>query len=245
MARGGYEAFAALLRANMRHAGALRIDHVMALQRLFVTPEGAPASQGAYLSYPLDDLIGVLALESQRARCLVVGEDLGTVPPGFRDKMSAANVLSYRVLWFERYGDDFAPPAAYPQKAVACASTHDLPTLAGWRLGADIDEKAALGLMTPEAAALDRARRAEDVARLRAALAAQGFLPEQLVSEQDFAAAIHAYVAKTPSALAMIQIDDLLGEKIAVNLPGTDRERPNWRRKLSREIGALPPLPRG
>ena len=245
MAATGYEAFATLLRANMRHAGALRIDHVMALARLFVTPEGALASQGAYLSYPLDDLIGVLALESQRARCLVVGEDLGTVPAGFRDKMAAPNVLSYRVLWFERLAEDFAPPAAYPKKAVACASTHDLPTLAGWRHGADIDEKAALGLMTPEAATAERARRADDVARLGAALAAQGFLAEQLVSDEDFVAAIHAYVAKTPSVVAMIQLDDLLGEKVAVNLPGTDRERPNWRRKLAREIGALPPLPRG
>ena len=245
MARDGYKTFATLLRANMRHAGALRIDHVMALQRLFVVPNGAPASQGAYLSYPLDDLIGVLALESQRARCLVIGEDLGTVPAGFCEKMAPANVLSYRVLWFERSGDDFAPPEAYPRKAVACASTHDLPTLAGWRLGADIDEKAALGLMTPEAAAQERARRAADLARLRAALTARNLLPEQNPSDEEFAAAIHAYVAKTPSALAMIQLDDVLGEKIAVNLPGTDRERPNWRRKLSREIGALPPLPRG
>ncbi len=245
MARDGYKTFATLLRANMRHAGALRIDHVMALQRLFVVPNGAPATQGAYLSYPLDDLVGVLALESFRARCLVVGEDLGTVPAGFREKMAPANVLSYRVLWFERSGDDFAPPEAYPQKAVACASTHDLPTLAGWRLGADIDEKAALGLMTPEAAEKERARRAADIARLLKALAAQGLAPTNPASDEDFAAAIHAYVAKTPSALAMIQVDDLLSEKIAVNLPGTDRERRNWRRKLSREIGALPPLPRG
>ncbi|MGO8738148.1 glycogen debranching protein GlgX [Rhodoblastus sp.] len=245
MARDGYEAFARLLRANMRHAGALRIDHVMALARLFVLPEGAPASQGAYLSYPLDDLLGVLALESFRARCLVVGEDLGTVPAGFRTTMAAADVLSYRVLWFERLADDFAPPAAYPKKAVACASTHDLPTLAGWRIGADIDEKAALGLMTPETVATERARRAADIARLSAALAAQGFSPDQLASDQDFVAAIHFYVAKTPSVLAMIQLDDLLGETIAVNLPGTDRERPNWRRKLSREIATLPPLPRG
>ncbi len=116
MARGGYEAFAKLLRANMRHAGALRIDHVMALERLFVIPEGAPASHGAYLSYPLGDLVGVLALESQRARCVVVGEDLGTVPLGFREKMAAANVLSYRVLWFERYGKILRRPAPIRKK---------------------------------------------------------------------------------------------------------------------------------
>ncbi len=244
MARDGYKTFATLLRANMRHAGALRIDHVMALQRLFIVPEGAPATEGAYLSYPLDDLVGVLALESFRARCLVIGEDLGTVPAGFREKMAPANVLSYRVLWFERQAQDFAPPAAYPQMAVACASTHDLPTLAGWRRGADIDEKAALGLMTPEAAEKERARRAADIACLLKALAAQDLALTDPASDEDFAAAIHTYVAKTPSALAMIQLDDLLSEKIAVNLPGTDRERPNWRRKLSREIAELPPLPR-
>ncbi|MCI4678713.1 glycogen debranching protein GlgX [Rhodoblastus acidophilus] len=244
MARMGYAAFAQLLRANMRHAGALRIDHVMALTRLFVVPEGASALEGAYLAFPLDDLLGQLALESHRAQCLVVGEDLGTVPAGFRDRMAAANVLSYRVLWFERHGEDFAPPSAYPHGAVACASTHDLPTLAGWRRGADIEEKAALGLVSPEEAARERTRRDDDISRLLKALAAEHLAPANAESDADFAAAIHAFVAKTPSVLAMIQIDDLLGETVAVNLPGTDRERPNWRRRFSREVGALAPLPR-
>ncbi|HUO55228.1 MAG TPA: 4-alpha-glucanotransferase, partial [Rhodoblastus sp.] len=235
MTRSGYEGFGALLRANMRHAGALRIDHVMSLMRLFVVPEGATALDGAYLSYPLDDLLGELALESLRMRCVVVGEDLGTVPEGFRQKMSAANVLSYRVLWFERRGQDFSLPSAYPRKAVACASTHDLPTLAGWRLGLDIDEKAALGLITPEAAMVERLGRVADFIRLQKALADEGLEPN---AEPDsaFAAAIHSFLAKTPAALAMFQIDDLLGETTAVNLPGTDRERPNWRRKLLRPV---------
>jgi glycogen operon protein len=227
----------------MRHAGALRIDHVMALERLFVVPDGAPALEGAYLSYPLDDLLGELALESLRARCLVIGEDLGTVPNGFREKMAAANVLSYRVLFFERHGDDFAPPSAFPRKALACASTHDLPTLAGWRLGADIDEKAALGLLSPEAAKAERLRRRDDEARLRKALAAEGLEPDD--SDPALIAAIHAYIAKTPSALVLFQIDDLLGETTGVNLPGTDRERPNWRRKLARDAtDVVTPAPR-
>ncbi len=248
MARGGYEAFAGLLRANMRHAGALRIDHVMALARLFVAPKGAPALHGAYLAFPLDDLVGQLALESQRAQCLVVGEDLGTVPQGFREKMAEADVLSYRVLWFERRGEDFAPPSDYPRKAVACASTHDLATLGGWRQGADIDEKAALGLISPETAEAERSRRRADEARLVQTLAAEGLAPlgadPATLSTPDLIAAIHAFVAKTPAALAMIQIDDLLGETMAVNLPGTDRERPNWRRRLARAAPDLPPLPR-
>jgi glycogen operon protein len=243
LASTGYEAFSTLLRANMRHAGALRVDHVMALERLFVVPDGAPALDGAYLSYPLDDLLGELALESLRARCLVIGEDLGTVPNGFREKMAAANVLSYRVLFFERHGDDFAPPSAFPRKALACASTHDLPTLAGWRRGADIEEKAALGLISPEAAESERLRRRDDEARLRKALAAEGLRPDD--SEPALIAAIHAYIAKADAALVLFQIDDLLGETTGVNLPGTDRERPNWRRKLARDAaGALTPAPR-
>jgi glycogen debranching enzyme GlgX/4-alpha-glucanotransferase len=243
LARTGYHSFSGLLRANMRHAGALRIDHVMALARLFVVPDGAPAREGAYLAYPLDDLLGELALESRRAQCLVIGEDLGTVPNGFREKMAAANVLSYRVLFFERHGDDFAPPSAYPRKALACASTHDLPTLAGWRLGADIEEKAALGLISPEAARSESLRRRDDKARLLKALAAEGLMPDS--SDPALVAAIHAFIAKADAALVLFQIDDLIGETTGVNLPGTDRERPNWRRKLARDAtGALAAAPR-
>jgi glycogen operon protein len=237
MARSGYSAFSALLRANMRNAGALRIDHVMALARLFVVPEGAPALAGAYLSYPLDDLLGQLAFESQRAHCLVVGEDLGTVPDGLREKLGAANVLSYRVLWFERWGEAFAPASAYPHKAVACASTHDLPTLAGWWSGADIAEKATLGLIGNVAAEEDRRR--ADKLRLLKALEAENLAPAHVGLDAPLdpalAKAIHAFIKKTPSALAIMQIDDLLGEQNAVNLPGTDRERPNWRRRLARD----------
>ena len=158
----------------MRHAGALRIDHAMALARLFVIPNGAKALEGAYLSYPVHDLIGQLALESQRARCVVVGEDLGTVPMGFRETMDAADILSYRVFWFERNGEDFTPTASYPQKSLACLSTHDLPTLAGWWQGEDIIEKEALGLMTAEEAAAATARRTADKQALLRLLQREG-----------------------------------------------------------------------
>ncbi len=121
--RSAYASFNELVAVNMRHAGALRIDHAMALARLFVIPNGAKALEGAYLSYPVNDLIGQLALESQRARCVVVGEDLGTVPMGFRETMDAADILSYRVFWFERSGEDYTSPAAYPRKSLACLST--------------------------------------------------------------------------------------------------------------------------
>ncbi len=131
LASGG-AGFRESLAANMRHAGALRIDHVMGLARLFWIPDGARAAEGAYVHYPLDALLGVLAEESVRARCLVVGEDLGTVPEGLRERLAAADVLSYRVLWFEREGTRFVAPARYPADRSRTVSTHDLPTIAGW-----------------------------------------------------------------------------------------------------------------
>jgi glycogen debranching enzyme GlgX/4-alpha-glucanotransferase len=230
----GHAAFARLIRANMRHAAALRIDHVLGLRRLFLVPEGAKGAEGAYLDYPLDEMLGQIALESQRARCLVVGEDLGTVPPGMGAALQGAGVLSYRVLWFERQGERFNPPERYPARAAACVSTHDLPTLAGYWSGEDIAERVTLGLMRDEAAS--RAERAADRAAMLALLEAEGLLPEGATPDgpmdEKLAAAIHELVARTPSALMLVQTEDLAGETVAVNLPGTSWERPNWRRRL-------------
>ncbi len=221
----GYRSFTGMLAANMRHAGALRIDHVMGLARLFWVPDGATGADGAYVAAPLDDLLGELALESQRARCLIVGEDLGTVPAGLRERLAAANVLSYRVLWFEREGGRFIPPAHYPARAVACVSTHDLATLAGWRAGTDIAERAALGQIDATAATAER--QAE-----RAALA-------EAVGGEPTSPAVHGFLAASPCALVLAQVDDLAGETVALNLPGTDRERPNWRRRLGATVPGL------
>jgi glycogen operon protein len=239
--------FAELARANMRHAGALRIDHVMGLARLFLAPEGEKAHAGAYVSYPLDALLAQLALESARANCMVVGEDLGTLPWGFRERLEASNVLSYRVVWFERAGMGFIPPRDYPKKAMACVSTHDLPTLEGWWRGADIDEKESLGLLAPDAAAFERGARLKDKRALLDALRGEGLLGG--VAENDpfndaLATALHRFAAHSPSILAMAQLDELSGESVAVNLPGTDRERPNWRRKLRRSVETLFSTPR-
>ncbi|QGM97194.1 glycogen debranching protein GlgX [Methylocystis parvus] len=239
--------FADLVRANMRHAGALRIDHVMGLARLFLAPEGEKARAGAYLSYPLDAQLAQLALESARAKCMVVGEDLGTLPWGFRERLEASNVLSYRVVWFERAGAGFIPPRDYPEKAMACVSTHDLPTLEGWWRGADIDEKESLALLAPEAANAERAARRSDKRALLDALRSEG-LVEDVTEERPFddalATALHRFAARAPSILAMAQLDDLAGESVAVNLPGTDRERPNWRRKLRHSTERLFETPR-
>ncbi|MGJ0424964.1 glycogen debranching protein GlgX [Methylocystis sp.] len=243
MEKSGGADFAELLRANMRHAGALRIDHVMGLARLFVIPDGEKPAAGAYLSYPFETLLGQLALESRGAQCVVVGEDLGTAPWGFCERIARADVLSYRVLWFERSGAGFAPPAFYPKKAMACVSTHDLPTLEGWWAEADIAEKEALGLIVPAAAEAARAARRAEKNALLDALRAQALIDNGRRSSDAFddalALALHAFIARTPSLLAMAQLDDLAGERFAINLPGTDRERSNWRRRLPESINAL------
>jgi glycogen operon protein len=243
MEKSGGADFAALLRANMRHAGALRIDHVMGLARLFVIPDGEKPAAGAYVNYPFETLMGQLALESQRAQCVVVGEDLGTAPWGFRERLARADVLSYRVLWFERSREGFASPAHYPKKAMACVSTHDLPTLEGWWAAADIAEKEALGLIAPDVAEAARAARRAEKDALLEALRAQGLIDDGRRSSSAFddllAWALHAFIARTPSLLAMAQLDDLAGETQAINLPGTDRERSNWRRRLPESIDAL------
>ena len=237
-------AFSALLAANMRHAGALRIDHVMALTRLFWIPDGAAPIDGAYVSYPLETLLGVLAAESQRARCLVVGEDLGTVPDGFRERLATADVLSYRVLWFERTGSSFAAPERYPAKAATAVSTHDLPTIAGWWNGTDIEEKEALGKLDPDAEAAAKLERVRDKRALAEAIDAAGVtegaaLAPYAPHDVEVTAAIHRLAGATPSSLVLVQADDLALETTALNLPGTDHERPNWRRKVRTAVEAL------
>src|SRR5262249_48248646 len=144
--------FAATLQANMRHGGALRLDHVMALRRLFWIPRAAAsAAEGGYVRYPFDDLLGILALESQRNRCLVIGEDLGTVPDEVRSPLQLRRIFSYRLLDFERDEQaDFLPPAKYPQQALVAASTHDLATLTGYWKGRDLELRTELDLFPSE-----------------------------------------------------------------------------------------------
>ncbi len=233
----GYDGFRTLIRANVRHAGLLRIDHVMSLSRLFWIPDGAAGAVGAYVRYPLDDLLGVLALESVRARCAIVGEDLGTVPGGFRERIADADVLSSQLLWFERDGVAFRAPSRYAAKAVASVSTHDLPTLAGWWNGTDIEERHALRLIDDEGAHRARGERQVDKEALATAARAEDpstfatfdtARPHEAAITQD----IHRFVGATPAMLVLLQADDLAAEAVAQNLPGTDRERPNWRRKV-------------
>jgi 4-alpha-glucanotransferase len=244
--RQGFAPLITALRANMRHAGILRIDHVMGLQRLYWIPDGSPATVGAYVSYPFHDLLQIVALESRRQGCAVVGEDLGTVPEGFRETMRAANALSYRVFVFERgEGGRFAPPRDYPALAAASAATHDLATLKGFWLGHDIAWRKRLGLYPDQAAAeTEMAERRRDRYLLLEALAAEGLLPRKRFSEvlatddtpnytAELGEAIHTYLARSRARLMLVQLEDVAGESEQANLPGTTDAHPNWRRRLS------------
>ena len=249
IAQRRYEPWIDVLRANMHCAGALRIDHVMGLMRLYWIPAGASAQDGAYVHYPFEALLAALALESERARCIVVGEDLGTVPDAVRNAMARLGILSYRVLLFEHAADgSFARPEDYPRDALCTFSTHDLPTLHGFLLEADLKARDALSLFPNEAMrAQQYALRREDRQRLRAALRDAGLLggeaagtkADVLAFDQALGDAVHAYLARTPSRLMTFQLEDVFGVVEQTNLPSTTGDRyPNWRRKLPLELEA-------
>ncbi len=244
--RDRFASFIAALRANMRHAGVLRLDHAMALKQLYWVPSGASPVEGSYVAYPFTELRRILALESERQRCSVIGEDLGTVPEGFSQTMQEAGVLSYRVLLFERDRDGrFLPPDAYPALGSAAVSTHDLPTLRCFWLGRDLDWRRDLGLYPDEAAAEHEAQeRRRDRRRLLEALVAAGTLPRSMMAtllpredgpvyERALAEAVHRFLGRSPAALVLMQIEDVVGEIEQANLPGTIAEHPNWQRRLS------------
>jgi len=250
--RQGYTPFIASLRANMRYAGILRIDHVMSLNRLYWIPSGMESSAGAYVSYPFDNLLRLVALESHRQACAVIGEDLGTVPVGFRETMRSAAVLSYRVLVFERGHDGgFVPPAGYPPLAAASAATHDIATLKGFWLGSDIAWRQRLDLYPDaDAAEADERERSRDRRLLLDALVREGLLaPErvgQFLSESgdpaystDLGDAILTYLARSRARLMLIQLEDVLAEGEQANLPGTIDAHPNWRRRMSGSLEEL------
>ncbi|MDO9242602.1 MAG: 4-alpha-glucanotransferase [Rhodocyclaceae bacterium] len=238
-----YVPFIDILRANMKHAGALRIDHVMGLLRMFWVPADIPATEGAYVHYPFEDILGIVALESQRNQCLVIGEDLGTVPDGFRPRLAECGVLSYHPLIFERYPDgNFRLPADVSRQALVAAGTHDLPTLRGFWHGTDLEIRAALHLFPSEEL---RQRliteRDWDRDRLLWALEQENLLPagvsKQSAALPELAApvvtAIHAYLARTPAQIMVVQPEDIFGVLEQPNLPGTlEHQHPNWQRKL-------------
>jgi glycogen operon protein len=211
----GFDPFISALSANMRHAGALRIDHILGYARQFWIPQGASGSDGAYVRFPADALIAITAIESHRHSCMAIGEDLGTVPEGLRQTLADADILSYRVLWFERDATEFRPPGAYPRLSTSCLGLHDLPTFIGWSRNAPAVEREALA----------------------SAIRREGVDPGQ--SEEDLLVAAHEFVARSGSALMLVQVDDLQGETEPLNVPGTDRDRPNWRRRNRANVEEL------
>ncbi len=244
----GYRYWRLLLRAALAHAGALRVDHILGLFRQFWIPAGAPASEGAYIRFPTSDLLGVLALESVRHNALIVGEDLGTVPPEVHGTLARWRILSSRVMMFERTSDGgYRDAASYEPLALASANTHDLPTLVAFWRGSDIPARRALGLLLDDAA-MDRARadRAADRAHLLARLTAEGVLARgNVVDEAALAGAVHAFLCRTPCALVAVALDDLVGEERPVNVPGVGADRyPSWTRRLRVPLEALADDPR-
>jgi (1->4)-alpha-D-glucan 1-alpha-D-glucosylmutase len=221
----GYKPFINILRATMKNLGALRIDHVIGLMRLYCIPTSNPQG-GAYLQFPFDDLARIVALESHRNRCLIVGEDLGTLPAGARKKLAAYGFLSYRLLWFEHKKGKFSPAEKYPEQALVALSTHDLPTLAGYWSGADIGVRQSLGLLREEQAAQALA----DRQRERNGLI--GLLQQSGPTADPPFIALHRMLATAPSRLMLVQLEDLLAVVEQANMPATTTQHPNWRRKL-------------
>ena len=241
---GGYAAFLEMLRAAMRHAGGVRIDHAMGLARLWLVPEGRDATEGAYLHFPVQDMLRLVALESRRHAAIVVGEDLGTLPEGFRGQLDDTGVMGLRVLYFEQDGDRrFTPPARWSPGAVAVTTTHDLPTVAGWWRGRDIAWRADLGLLGEgETGAPQRAERAADRANLWDAMRASGAAAGPIPGEGEgatVATAAARHVASAACALALLPLEDALALEESPNLPGTTEVHPNWRRRLPGEAATM------
>jgi len=236
------QGFVQLIRDNMRYYGALRLDHVMSLFRLWWVPAGCPATAGAYVHYPLQQLLTVLGVESLRASCLVVGEDLGVVPDEMRQAMPQFGLYHYKVLLFEKISGRFRRPEEFERSALAAATTHDLPTLHSYWEARDIELRRRLNLYPNAQIEGDVVReRDHDRELLLSALREQGLNPPHPGAPlepytPELGHALHLYLARSSSVLVALQIDDLLGMTDPVNVPGTDAEYPNWRRKLTATI---------
>lgn len=247
--RDGYRLFAESVCRNCQHGGALRIDHVMRFFRLYWIPDGMDATEGTYVRDRHEDLLGILALESVRHKVILVGEDLGTVPDEVREVLARFGILSYRLLYFEQDRDGrFHRPDEYPRNALVSATTHDLPTLAGFWIGRDIQAREQAGVL-PDRASLDRMYqdRARQKQKLLDLLFSLKLLPDwyprnaaeipELTGELHNA--IVGFLASTPSKLMLLNQEDLLKETEQQNLPGTTSEYPNWRRKMKASVEEL------
>jgi 4-alpha-glucanotransferase len=240
-----YQPIIDLFRSNMQACGALRIDHVMALVRLWWVPKGNEATKGAYVQYPVDDLLAILALESHLNQCSVIGEDLGTVPEGISEKLTEYGVHSYKVFFFERAEDGgFFSPSHYVEQAMATLTTHDMPTLIGYWHCKDIELGQELGLYTDASVIEDLYNsRAHDKQQILNSLHGHNAITEsigqdamQVAMTQSLNYSLQLHMAIGNSALLSLQLEDWLQMDMPVNVPGTSNEYPNWRRKLSTDL---------
>lgn len=232
LAAAGYAPYRDLISRMLRHAGGLRIDHVMGLFRLWWVPEGRPPTEGAYVRYDAEAMLGLLALEAYEAGAVVIGEDLGTVEPGVREELTDRGILGTSVLWFERRYDSAdprpLPPAAWRESCLATATTHDLPSTAARLTGEHVELRHRLGLLTRPLREEETAAAAE-VAEWIALLCRLGLLPEGSADEEAVVKAVHRFLARTPARMVGVWLPDAVGDRRPQNLPGTSDEYPNWR----------------
>ncbi len=245
MRETGFRPWIDMLRAAFAHAGGVRIDHVLGLTRMWLVPDGCDAIEGAYLRYPFDDMLRLVALESWRHQAIVIGEDLGTVPEGLPERLAGAGLLGIRVLWFERTwqvpGQPFRAPHEWSDAALAVTTTHDLPTVAGWWRGRDIDWRVRLALFGEfSSEVVERAARENDRDALWRVLCESGCAQGERPSEDrpPIAEALR-FVGGTPAPLAIVPLEDALGVVEQPNLPGTIDTHPNWRMRLPAPADAV------
>lgn len=233
----GYRPWREMLRTIFRHAGGIRVDHVIGLFRLWWIPDGNKASDGAYVYYDHEAMVGILALEAQRAGVVVVGEDLGTVEPSAREFLAARGVLGTSVLWFEQEGDGPRDPRNYRQEAFASVGTHDLPPTAGFLESVQVDLRDGLGLLE-RPVGVEREEAQQRVDRWLAAARAEGLVPQDATVRQQIEG-LYRYLGRAPSLLHCVQLVDAVGEKRVQNQPGTSDEYPNWQIPLADENGEV------
>ena len=246
LAEDGYRYWRLLIRSALAHAGALRIDHIMGLFRQFWIPSGRTGDEGAYVRYPAEDLLGIVALESRRARAVIIGEDLGTVPRGLPAVLARWGLLSSRVLYFERdAAGRFHASRRYSKRALVTVNTHDHAPLAGFWSGRDLELRSQLGTLPPRDHAQAAARRERDKAALLRRLRAEALLPRSGTPDLSaIATAMHRFLSRTPSPLLGIAVDDLTAETEPVNVPGVSPERhPSWTRRSRLELERIPADP--
>ncbi len=245
----GYEFFIDIIRKNMKHNGALRIDHALGMFRLFWIPCGMPAVEGAYVIYPKEELLRIIALESVRNKTIVVAEDLGTIGEDVRSTLNRLRMLSYRLLYFERNYPDpsFTRPENYPDMALCAVTTHDLPTISGYWAGKDLEVKERLNLYHDKnLLEKHKGERERDKALLVQALKSQGIIPDDFPSDPDkvrmtdeLCLAVYRYLSRTPCKLMAISLDDIIGTLDQQNMPGTTDTYPNWMQRTPLDLDCI------